>query len=560
MGAAGISVKQEADSTLLARRISAPAHRPWAASLLLFMAVLALYYPVHNYPFINFDDRDYIYENPAVQAGLKPSTIAWAFTTYNAGNWHPLTWMSHALDCTLFGMNPAGHHAVNVLFHAIDAVLLFWVLLKATGYPGRSFVVAALFALHPINVESVAWIAERKNVLSTMFFLLALGAYHWYALRPRVGRYISVVALFALGLMAKPQIITLPFVLMLWDYWPLKRLAFRYSPFAVRQSTLSHVSGERRTAMGEERPSCQERSIWWLLLEKVPLLAIAGASAVITMRAQHLARNHFERIDRVGNAILSYGLYMKRAIWPTGLTVLYPHPGSSISWPKVIGVGVLLLAITLLVAFKWRQRYLTVGWFWFLGTLVPMLGIVQVGVQAMADRYAYISFIGLFIMICWGAAELAQRWSAPQILLPSASVVWLLLLAVLAHRQITLWQSDEALWKHTLQFTANNWLAESQLGSALAMTGNVPEGVRHFQNALAINPDDANSNMGMGIYYNLQGNYHESVPYYEKALRDRNARSNFKLRGYLGLAKAYRALGETAKSQACLKEASKLNQ
>ncbi len=566
MGAVGVGVQRAADSALLESQFSVPARRPWIATLLLVVAVVGLYFPVHSYPFINFDDRDYVYENPTVQAGLKPSTVVWAFTTYNAGNWHPLTWLSHALDCTLFGMNPAGHHIVNVLFHAIDAVLLFWVLLKATGFMGRSFMVAALFALHPINVESVAWIAERKTVLSTMFFLLALAAYRWYASRPRVGRYATVAALFAFGLMAKPQIITLPFVLLLWDYWPLERLAVRFSRFAFRQKYGADHSGEERTAKSEQRSpgedwdaKCKERSLWWLLLEKVPLLAIAAASAVITMRAQYLARNHFERIDRAGNAILSYGLYIKRAIWPTRLALLYPHPGSSISWSKVIASGAVLLSITLLTVVLRRHRYLPVGWFWFLGTLVPMLGIVQVGIQAMADRYAYISFIGLFIMICWGAAELAKRYGAPRILLPGASVAWLLLLAILAHRQITYWQNDEALWEHTLQVTANNWLAESQLGSALAMTGKIPEGVRHFENALAINSDDSNSNMGMGIYNSMQGNFRAAVPYYEKALRDKSARSSFQLRGYLGLAKAYRALGETARSQACLQEASKLS-
>src|SRR5271166_112645 len=255
MGAVGVSAKQEAGASVFENRISAPARRPWIASLVLLVATITLYYPVHSYPFINFDDRDYVYENPPVQAGLNPATVVWAFTTYNAGNWHPLTWLSHALDCTLFGLNPAGPHVVNVLLHAIDAGLLFWVLLKATGFLGRSFMVAALFALHPINVESVAWIAERKNVLSMMFFLLALGAYGWYVARPRLGRYLSVAALFALGLMAKPQIITLPFVLLLWDYWPLERFTFRSSLFAFRQNRASRISGDERTANSDERSS-----------------------------------------------------------------------------------------------------------------------------------------------------------------------------------------------------------------------------------------------------------------------------------------------------------------
>jgi protein O-mannosyl-transferase len=479
-------------------------------------------------------------------------TVKWAFTTYTAQNWHPLTWLSHALDCQLFGLNPAGHHDENVLWHALDAVLLFWVLLTATGYSGRSFMVAALFALHPINVETVAWVAERKNLLSMMCFLLALGAYRWYASRPRIGRYSVVAALFAIGLMAKPQIITLPFVLLLWDYWPLERLAVRHWLFAFRQKATSETSGEERTANSENR-------FLWLVIEKLPLLLIAAASAVITLRAQRLARNGCARLYRAGNAVLSYGLYIKKAFWPSKLALLYPHPGTSLNWWAVAASASLLLVVTIFVIIMGRRhRYLPVGWFWFLGTLVPMLGIVQVGVQAMADRYAYVSFIGLFVMVCWGVAELTATRDLPAAFLPATSIAVLLLLAVVARQQIDYWQTDEALWAHTLKVTSRNWVAESQLASALAMSGKVQEAMPHFRNALAMNPEDSNANMGMAIYDLNNGDYRDAIVYYERALKDRNTRNSFRRRGFIGLAKAYGALGDDAKAQQYLRAAKDL--
>ena len=549
MGALGLDIKREARSSVSAKPLSAFAARPWAAGLLLLIATFALYYPVHDHPFIHYDDSDYVTENPQVQWGIRPATVVWAFTTYTACNWHPLTWLSHALDYQLFGLDPAGHHDVNVLLHAVNAVLLFWVLLRATGYAGRSFMVAALFALHPLNVESVAWVAERKNVLSMLFFLLALGAYRWYTQRPRVWRYAVVSALFALGLMAKPQIITLPFVLLLWDYWPLERLSFRSPLLALRQNELSDISGEHRTAKTDERP------LLWLVLEKLPFLLIAAANALITLRAQQNSRNWFPRSARVGNAVLSYALYLKKAFWPTKLALLYPHPGTSLSWARVGLAGLLLAAITVLVLLGHKRRYLPVGWFWFLGTLVPMLGIVQVGVQAMADRYAYLPFIGVFLMICWGAADWAQPRSLPRLMLPAASALCLLSLAIVARQQIDHWQSDIAIWTHTLQVTENNWVAESQLGGALAVSGQVAEGVRHYNNALAMNPDDTNSNMGIAVFDIRQNDYRDAIRRMELVTRDKTLSPTLLTQVYNRMAKCYQALGETARAQEYLARA-----
>ena len=516
--------------------------RPAVLSLLLVIATVTLYYPVQTHPFINYDDRDYVYENPQVQAGITWPTIKWAFTTSAAGNWHPLTWISHALDYQFFGLDPSGHHDVNVFFHAVNVVLLFLLLLRATGYAGRSFMVAALFALHPINVETVAWIAERKNILSMMFFLLALGAYRWYASRPRVDRYLLVALLFALGLMAKPQIITLPCVLLLWDYWPLQRM-FR----------------SKRDSKNQPAAPIPARSFLWLIVEKLPLFALVAASAIVTLKVQRTTRLWFPRLLRIGNGILSYGRYIRKAVWPTDLALMYPHPGELLKWWSVVLSGVVLLAITVLVIVGRRHRYLVVGWLWFLGTLVPMLGLVQVGLQAMADRYAYASFIGLFIMICWGAADMGERLHFPRVVLPSVSIAALLALTVLARQQINYWQTDVDVWTHALQVTTGNWIAESQLGTALAIDGRVEEAIPHFHNALALEPYDPDANMGIAIYELRHQNYREAIVYYQRVVTvNRAPRIGIIANAWLGMAKAYAALGDNQKAQECLQNAKRV--
>src|ERR1035437_1285733 len=340
--------------------------RPWIWAVVLVIATVALYFPVSHHPFVNYDDDAYVTENAHVQSGLNWNTVRWAFTTYEFVNWHPLTWISHALDCQMFQLDPGGHHETSVVLHALNTLLLFWVLLRATGSPGPSLVVAALFALHPINVESVAWIAERKNLLSTLFFLLALGAYRWYAREPRVTRYAAVAALFALGLMAKPQVITFPFVLLLWDYWPLQRMV-----------------ADRTETSSENLATVPAKSFSWLILEKVPLFAICLASAVITLRAEHtggtLSGIYFHPFSvRLQNAILSYVRYVGKAFWPSGLALYYPYPSGDllVLW-QVIAAFAFLLAVSALVIASRRRRYLLVGWLWFLGTLVPMIGLRQ---------------------------------------------------------------------------------------------------------------------------------------------------------------------------------------
>ena len=427
--------------------------------VLLAGATIALYSPAIGHSFLVLDDHDYVVANSHVHAGLSWKTIKWAFTSTEAANWHPLTWLSHAFDYQLFALNPAGHHFDSVLIHALNAVLLFLLLIWTTKRVGPSLLVAALFAVHPLNVESVAWVAERKNVLSTLFFLLAIGAYVWYAHRPGWRRYLMVVGLFAAGLMAKPMVITLPFVLLLLDYWPLERIAFRSSPAAVRQDAGAETSGERRAATSE---------LWFLVLEKVPLLFLSAASAWITLKAQRAAERTFQELPlgiRIENAVVAYGSYLWKAIWPSRLA-FYPHSVSALpAWQWILSALVLMSITTLVIVFR-RRGYLPVGWFWFLGTLVPVIGLVQVGEYAMADRYAYVPLIGVFVAIVWSLADWAVAKKVGTVWLVIPAVCVLAAQAAVTYRQMSHWESDYQLWTHTLE-GAESPLAHNALAIAL---------------------------------------------------------------------------------------------
>jgi len=504
--------------------------------LLLVAATLALYNPVSRHPFVNFDDDRYVTNNLHVRAGLTWSTITWAFTTTDLANWHPLTWISHALDCQIFQLNPAGHHYTNVLLQAADVVLLFLLLQWTTGFTWRSLMVAALFALHPINVESVAWVSERKNMLSMLFFLLALWAYGWYARKPKAGRYLAVALLFALGLMAKPQIVTFPFVLLLWDYWPLQRM----------------FPAQREEAPGTpERPS--PRPFSWLVLEKLPLMALSAASAVITIKVQKAGgavRTVMENpvSVRLENAVVSYARYVKKAFWPSHLALLYPHPGDSLKMWLVAASVLFLLLVTALVLAAPRRRYLAVGWFWFLGTLVPMIGLVQVGEAAMADRYAYLPFLGLFIMVCWGVADWAEQRHIPARWVAIPGLAGLVALAAVTHRQLDYWGDNLTLWSHTLQVTGKNFVAEDNLGGALIQLGRISEAMPHFQRSAEINPRDPVANLNLAINQQQHGQLREAIDLYQKVLLmtgDTILRSD--ALSYLG--SAYRRLGSYGEAE-----------
>jgi tetratricopeptide (TPR) repeat protein len=505
-----------------------PEQRNPIVCLLLAVVTLALYNPVNRHPFVNYDDDRYVTENVHVRQGLTLDTVTWALASSEQANWHPLTWMSHALDYSLFRLNPAGHHFTSVLLHAVNVVLLFLLLMWATERLGPSLFVAALFALHPINVESVAWVAERKNVLCTTFFFLTLWAYGWYVRKPDWKRYLAVAALFAAGLACKPMVITFPFVLLLLDYWPLARV---------------------RGANAEENKSAFPWSR--LVLEKLPLLALSAASGLITILAQQSGgavrtTADFSSRVRIANAVFAYAMYLWKMVWPARLAPLYPHPGDSLAAWQVLVAAVLVLAVTAVV---WRlraRRYLVVGWLWFLGTLVPVIGLVQVGEAAMADRYAYIPLAGLFVMIAFGGADWADQkklglWPA----VPAAVV--LIVLALATHRQIGYWQSNYDLWSHTLAVTRNNFVAEDNLGGALILVDQEEEAHPHFEAAARINPRDPMSRSNLGTYFQTHNQMREAVTQYEAAA-DLTSDPGLLAMTYANLGAAYRALGEDEKA------------
>ena len=499
--------------------------------LLLAVATLALYNPVARHPFVNYDDDRYVTDNPHVNSGLSWGTVKWAFTTTSEANWHPLTWLSHALDVQLFRLNPTGHHYVNLLLHALNAVLLFLVLWWATGCTARSWMVAALFALHPINVESVAWVAERKNILSMFLFLLALEAYRRYTLKPDISRYGAVALLFALGLMAKPQVITFPFVLLLWDYWPLQRML--PSP------------GTNGTAPGKTPLS--------LVLEKIPFLLLCVASSLITLKAQKAGGavgtfTQYPLSMRLENALVAYIRYLGKAFWPSPLVPMYPHPENSLATWQWGGAFLLLLAITAAVLAGRRHRYLACGWFWFLGTLVPMIGLVQVGSQAMADRYAYLPFIGLFVMLCWGVPELAQARGSSVRWLLAPGLAILFALSAVTYRQLGYWSNNVTLWSYTLQTTSDNFLAEDSLGGALIAAGHLEDAMPHFRRAVSISPLDGTANLNLAVYAQAHGNLNEAIERYGIVVhetREAKARST----AYSNLGFAYRQAGDLIRAR-----------
>lgn len=471
------------------------------ALLLLVVLTFGLYATSLHNQFVNYDDPSYVLENPHVNTGLSVANVKWAFTGTASDNWHPLTWLSHMFDVTAFGLKPTGHHLDSIAWHALNAVLLFLLLRAATGYFLRSFAVAALFAVCPLNVESVAWVAERKSLICTTFLLLALFAYGAYVKQPSVARYLALMALFALGLMAKPMVITLPFALLLVDYWPLNRPA--------------PADGSKGTSVAK------------LLLEKIPLLALSAASAAITIYAQRAggATRGFgtpiPMSQRLANAIVSYATYLWKAVWPARLAVFYPHPEGALPIWKVAVAALVLIVISLAV-WHWRERrYLVAGWLWFLGTLVPVLGIVQVGRQAMADRYAYIPFLGLFVMVVWLAADslAPRRTPSAQWILAAAASVAIIAYGCVSFVQIGYWQTSDSLFTHAIEVTGRNGVAEENLGVAMLQVGRPDLAFDHLKAAADDMPDFSTAHYDYGTVLQQAGRADKALHEYALALQ-----------------------------------------
>lgn len=465
--------------------------------VVLAFLCLVVYGQVIRYDFLNFDDDRFVTENPQVQSGLTWAGIQWAFTSKQEAYLIPLSWLSHMVDCRLFGLKPWGHHLTNLLFHMANCVLLFLVLRYVTGTLWRSALVALLFAAHPLNVETVAWISERKNVLSTFFWFLCMGSYAWYARSPRAGRYVLTLALFCSGLLAKPMLVTLPCVFVLMDVWPLGR-------YTCPENTSVRVS-----------------RVLSLLLEKTPFLAVSLGLSLTTIWMQRFSggpRVITALRERITTALVAYIVYLEKAFWPANLVMFYPRT-MAVKPGWWIGAAVLLLlGVSVAVLAKRRLPYLAVGWFWYLGTLVPVLGIVQFASYAYADRYTYVPMIGIFIMAAWGLADLVDGKPLPTKLAVAASCLVLAGLSAGSLVQARYWKNSLALSEHALQVTPDNEVAHNNLGAALLAEGRQSEAIPHYEAALRLNPGSANAHNNIGNYLRDTGQFDGAISHYRQAI------------------------------------------
>jgi tetratricopeptide (TPR) repeat protein len=488
----------------------------------LVLAVVGVFGQTVRHDFVNYDDNKYVYKNPQVTKGGTIAGLAWAFTSRQASNWHPLTWLSHMLDGRLYGLAPGGHHVTNIVLHAVTAILLFLVLWRATGDRWPSAFVAAVFAVHPLRAESVAWVAERKDVLSGLLFVLALGAYVGYVRRPfSLFRYLTLMAIFCLGLMAKPMLVTLPLVLLLLDYWPLGRMTPPQG-----DGGLVHFSARRRALRINGWPktwTCPLFAARTCLWEKVPLLVLSAASCAATLWAQHEAMEataHRSLASRIGNAAVAYAGYLDQLFYPVGLAVHYPYPETGPGMWKVAGAVLVLLAISSGVLIGRRRcPYLLVGWLWYVGMLIPVSGLVAVGSQAMADRFTYLPQIGLGIALAWGATDLTRSWPGRGGIRGAAAMVLMALMLACAWRQTCFWRDSETLWRHALACTTGNSIAHYNLGVALADGGRADAAIVEYRNALQVRPDYPEAHYNLGVILAGRGEIDEAMVHYGAALK-----------------------------------------
>lgn len=478
--------------------------------LILIIIALFVYWDVQSYEFIHMDDSQYVFGNAHVQGGLSWENVRWACTTMNeVAIWHPLTWMSLMLDYQLFKLNAGGYHWTNLLLHIISTVLLFLVLTKMTSSVWRSGFVAALFALHPLHVESVAWIAERKDVLSGVFWMLTMYTYLAYVKHSNLWRYLLMLLFFVLGLMAKPMLVTLPFALLLLDYWPLKRFRFE----------LEREQGKKLQVI----PMGQGNSVSRLILEKIPLIVLSGIFSAVGFIAQKNASavaslKGFPILARLSNALVSYVEYISKMIVPVNMAIFYPHPGT---WPlwQVLLCLVVLISITFIVIFYIKEYpYLCVGWGWYLGTLVPVIGLVQVGSQAMADRYTYIPLIGLFIMIAWGLFDLTKKWKYAGIIYFALVVIITGIMVAITSVQVHYWENSIKIFEHTLRVTRNNNVIHFNIAKALFVRGKFDEAMIHLKLIIKNHPTNAKALSNIGVILSAQGRNEEAISYYLKSI------------------------------------------
>jgi protein O-mannosyl-transferase len=503
-------------------------------SLFLALLTIAVYGQMIGHGFTSFDDDSYITQNPIVQRGLSMDGLVWAFSSPHVYNWHPLTWLSHMADVQLFGLKAGGHHLMSLLFHVVNTLLLFLILRAMTGSLWRSAAVAALFALHPLHVESVAWASERKDLLSTLFMLLTLGFYLRYVRRPGFGRYWPVLLLYATGLLAKQMAVTLPFLLLLLDYWPLGRLrpeaAARAMPMPVEPpGGKTPKTGKKRAtppALNREATVAPSPVDWRRLrpriYEKLPLFALAAAASIMILLVQTetgIVKSviQYPLSARMENAVFSYAAYLVKTIFPIHLAIFYPHPGTTLPLWQVGGAAVLILLITAFVVRAGRP-YLVTGWFWYLGTLVPVIGLVQVGIQGMADRYTYVPLIGIFLIVAWGLPELAAGEKSRKALLLPAAAAGLCVLTILTWFQVGTWRDNITLYGHAAKVTSGNDWAEYYLGLSFADEGRLDEALPHFQEAIRLRPGYADAYLNIGVIQARRGDLNGATANFTRVL------------------------------------------